>query len=147
MIEMKRKTDRHLEMYFDPSNYVDPDSADRFNISYLLLQILTLNYETNYKLMSVIPQLPDPYTSDPHLKPFLNLLIEGLSDTRSFRPSIKTYQEHPFLKVAVGINGARDDEEREYIEIVESIVGGNFVRRKRVKAEVNAKRGYLVLHK
>jgi hypothetical protein len=126
---MKRKTDRHLEIYFDPSNYVDSDSADRFNISYLLLKIITLNKVTNYKLMSLIPELPDSYTSDPHLKSFLNLLIEGLSDIRSLRPSIDTYQKHQFLQVSIGINGARDDEEREYLEIVESIVGGNFVRR------------------
>jgi hypothetical protein len=79
--------------------------------------------------MSVIPELPDSYTSEPHLKSFLTLLIEGLSDIRSLRPSIDTYQKHQFLQVAVGINGARDDEEREYLEIVESIVGGNFVRR------------------
>ena len=45
------------------------------------------------------------------------------------------------------INTGLDDDEREYLEIVESIVGGNFIRRERVKREVNAKRGYLLPHK
>jgi hypothetical protein len=31
------------EPYLDPSNYVEPDTADRFIVSYLLLQIITLN--------------------------------------------------------------------------------------------------------
>jgi hypothetical protein len=36
------------------------------------------------------------------------------------------------------------DNQFEYLEMVESIVGGNPFRRKRVKFEINAKHGYLL---
>jgi gamma-glutamyl phosphate reductase len=97
--------------------------------------------------MKVIPELPDTYTSDPHLKSFLKLLIEGLSDDRSLRPSIDCYQKHQFLQVEPDIDAATDDDwEREYLEIVESIVCKNDFRRERVKHQVLAKRGYLIPH-
>ena len=66
---------------------------------------------------------------------------------RKFRPSIDSFQNHEFMKVEGGIKTARDEEEREYLEIVESIVCGNVFRRERVKREVNAKRGYLIPNK
>jgi hypothetical protein len=69
----------------------DPFEDLRFVISYLLLQIITLKEFTDFELMSVIPELPDSYTSDPHLSSFLKLLIEGLSLDRSLRPSIDCY--------------------------------------------------------
>ena len=52
--------------------------------------------------MSVIPELPHSYTSDPHLKSFLKMLIEGLSDSPSARPSMESYNKHLFLKAKVG---------------------------------------------
>ena len=94
--------------------------------------------------MTLIPELPDSYLSDPHLKSFLKLLIEGLSEQPSLRPSIDCYQKHQFLQLDSLINTGIDDDEREYLEIVESIVGGNVFRRERVKREVNANRGYQV---
>jgi hypothetical protein len=51
------------------------------------------------------------------------------------------------MKVEGGIKTAIDEEEREYLEIVESIVCGNVFRRERVKREENAKRGYLIPNK
>jgi hypothetical protein len=93
--------------------------------------------------MSVIPlPLPEAYISDPHLMSFLELLVRGLSKMRIFRPKIDNFQKHEFMKVQGGIATAIDEDEREYLEIVESIVCGNFFRRERVKREVNAKRGY-----
>ena len=91
--------------------------------------------------MTLIPELPDSYLSDPHLKSFLKLLIEGLSKERIFLPSIDSFQTHPFLQVDAA--AATDDaEEREYLEIVESIVCKNAFRRERVRGEVLAKGGY-----
>jgi hypothetical protein len=83
--------------------------------------------------MSVIPELPDSYNSDPHLNSFLKLLIEGLSENPSLRPSFDRYQKHPFLQLDEVIITGIDDDEREYLEIVESVVGGNVFRRERVK--------------
>jgi hypothetical protein len=48
----------------------------------------------------VIPQLPNSYTSDPHLKSFLKLLINGLSYLGSDRPSIYHFSTHSFLREA-----------------------------------------------
>ena len=44
-VSLKLVSDRSklVQPYLDPSNYVEPDTADRFIISYLLLQIITLN--------------------------------------------------------------------------------------------------------
>ena len=90
--------------------------------------------------MTAIPELPDTYTADPHLKSFLKLLIEGLSEDRSLRPSIDSYQRHQFLLQVEAADDA--DDEREYLEIVESIVCKNAFRRERVRQEVLTKRGY-----
>ena len=132
-------------IYEDPSEFVDPETAKGFIISYLLLKIITLNYDTDYEMMTVIPELPDSYISDPHLKSFLKLLIEGLSEDRSFLPSIDSFQKHQFLQVEAA--AATDDAyEREYLEIVESIVCKNDFRRERVRHEVLAKHGYQMPH-
>ena len=68
--------------------------------------------------MTEIPELPDYYTSDPQLMPFLKLLIQGLSDNRWDRPCIDDYQKHPFLQVAQGIYAGRDVQECEYLYIM-----------------------------
>jgi hypothetical protein len=95
--------------------------------------------------MTVIPELPDTYTADPHLKSFLKLLIEGLSEDRSLRPSIDSYQRHEFLQVEADINPDDTDDEREYLEIVESIVCKNTFRRDRVRQEVLASHGFCMM--
>ena len=112
-----------------------------------MLQIISLNLDINYKLMTVIPELPDSYTSDPCLKPFLKLLIEGLSENFSIRPSIDTFKRHNFLHEEAVIFTHYDEEEREFLEIFESLVSGNVFKLERVKSEANARRGYLGLLK
>jgi hypothetical protein len=70
--------------------------------------------------------MPHSYTSDPHLKSFLELCFLGLSYDRTLRPSIDCFLNHEFLKVVEpGIKAAIDDEEREYLEILQSIFSGN----------------------
>lgn len=127
--------------------HVDSHSVDSFVISYLLLQIISLNLDIDFKLMTVIPELPDSYTSDPRLKPFLKLLIEGLSENPSIRPSIDTFQRHNFLHEEAVINTGYDEEEREFLEIAESVVSSNVFKRERVKSEANARRGFFGLQK
>ena len=78
--------------------------------------------------MSVIPELPHSYTSDPYLKFFLKLLIKGLSDSPSARPGIESFNKHPFLKEKAVGRSVVGYEEREYFEIVKSIVGGDYVK-------------------
>ena len=77
-------------------------------------------------MITLIPEMPHSYSSDPHLKSFLDLCFLGLSYNRILRPSIDYFLKHEFLKVVEsGINTAIDDEEREYIEILQSIFSGN----------------------
>ena len=80
-----------IENQKDPSKYINPDKADVFNICCLLLKLITLNKVTDYQLLTVIPQLPESYTSDPYLKSFLQLLIDGLSYLGRDRPNIYHY--------------------------------------------------------
>jgi hypothetical protein len=61
-------------------------------------------------LLTVIPQLPDSYTSDPHLKSFLQMLIDGLSYLGKDRPSIYQYWNHPFLRAISGKAAGNNDE-------------------------------------
>ena len=100
MFTIKLKMNWMQVRALDPCKYVDPYKADVFNICYLLLKLITLNQVTDYQLLTVIPQLPDTYTSDPNLKSFLQLLIDGLSYSSKDRPRIYHLKVHRFLHAA-----------------------------------------------
>ena len=100
MFTIKLKMNWMQVRALDPCKYVDPYKADVFNICYLLLKLITLNQVTDYQLLTVIPQLPDIYTSDPNLKSFLQLLIDCPSYSSKDRPRIYHYKVHRFLHVA-----------------------------------------------
>ena len=98
--------------------------------------------------MTVIPELPETYISDRHLKSFLKLLIEGLSEVLSLHLSINCCKNHQLLQVETDINAAAYVYwEREYLDIVESIVCKNVIRLERVMHEVLAKWGWLMKKK
>ena len=67
---------------------VDPRKSYVFTLSFLTLQLITLSAKMDYQGITVIPRLPDEYTSDPHLKSFLTLVITGLNQTPSSRPTL-----------------------------------------------------------
>ena len=96
--------------------------------------------------MSEIPTLPHSYTSDPHLNSFMHLLTQGLSDIPSDRPSIESYNNHPFLLSKPGLRSIIDidEDDGDYLEIIGTLASGDYVKLRKVKLEVNNRLGYML---
>jgi hypothetical protein len=82
----------------------------------------------DYQGITIIPSLPDEYTSDPHLKAFLTLVINGLNQTPRSRPLLREIKNHEFLCLTGHSRTLETPHELEFLEAIEPFMTGNILR-------------------
>ena len=112
-----------------------------FTLSFLILQLITLSARMDYQGISVIPRLPDEYTSEPHLKSFLTLVINGLNQTPASRPTLRALKTHDFLRLPGANRQLQTPAELEFLEVIEPLMTGNKFRQENLRREACLRRG------
>jgi len=95
----------------------------------------------DYQGITAIPRLPEEYTSDPHLKNFLTLVVKGLNQTPTSRPLLREIINHEFLSLTGQSRMLETPGELEFLEAIEPLMTGNKFRQERVRREASQRRG------